>query len=247
MKKSIVIILAALLVVNISMFGQSKKKSKKNEQPVIVVDSLKTFNDSINYVFGLSMHKNFVSNNFEISPKAFIRGFNDAQNGVDTLFTEDELKAIMTTFQMQMQEKMNAEQTEKLEKTKNEGAAFLEANKTKEGVIVTASGLQYQIIKEGVGESPTQTDSITANYEGSLLDGTVFDSSFERGEPISFPLNRVISGWIEGVQLMNPGAVYMFYIPSELAYGDTDQGPIPGGSTLIFKVELISFVKGTEE
>ena len=121
------------------------------------------------------------------------------------------------------------------------GEAFLTENAKKEGVETTASGLQYTVLKEGAGKSPKATDTVKVNYEGKLIDGKVFDSSYKRGEPIEFPLNGVIKGWTEGVQLMKEGATYEFVIPYMLAYGEsgTPGGPIPPNATLIFKVELI--------
>lgn len=124
---------------------------------------------------------------------------------------------------------------------KKAGVEFMQANKAEEGVITTDSGLQYKVLQEGIGsEHPTATDQVKVHYEGKLLDGTVFDSSIKRGTPISFALNRVIKGWTEGVQLMVAGETARFFIPAELAYGDKGAGKdIPGGSTLIFDVELI--------
>jgi FKBP-type peptidyl-prolyl cis-trans isomerase len=122
------------------------------------------------------------------------------------------------------------------------GEAFLKENSTKEGVKTTASGLQYKVLKEGAGKSPKATDTVQVHYKGTLLDGTEFDSSYKRGQPAKFPLNRVIPGWTEGVQLMKEGAKYQFTIPSKLAYGErgTPGGPIPQNATLIFEVELIT-------
>ena len=122
------------------------------------------------------------------------------------------------------------------------GEAYLAANAKKEGVKVTASGLQYKVLKEGAGKSPQATDTVEVHYKGTLLDGTEFDSSYKRGETATFPLNRVIPGWTEGVQLMKVGSKFQFTIPSKLAYGErgTPGGPIPGNATLIFEVELVS-------
>jgi len=122
---------------------------------------------------------------------------------------------------------------------KEDGVKFLQENLKKDGIEVTASGLQYEVIEEGTGKSPVATDRVEVNYEGTFIDGSVFDSSYARGQSIEFPLNGVIAGWTEGVQLMKEGATYKFYIPYNLAYGEGGMGPIPGHSTLIFKVELI--------
>jgi len=124
------------------------------------------------------------------------------------------------------------------------GIAFLAKNKTKPGIKTTASGIQYEVLREGTGARPTSPeDSVTVNYKGTLLNGTVFDNSYDRGQPITFPLNGVIKGWTEGVQLMNVGSKYKFYIPYTLAYGPSDYGPIPGGSMLIFEIELLDVKK----
>jgi FKBP-type peptidyl-prolyl cis-trans isomerase len=128
------------------------------------------------------------------------------------------------------------------EKNRAEGEAFLAENRLKAGVVTTASGLQYEVISEGTGAKPAASDMVQVNYEGTFLDGTVFDSSYERGEPLTFPLNGVIPGWTEGVQLMSEGSTYRFFIPSDLAYGDGG-GRMPPNAMLIFKVELISIVK----
>lgn len=162
----------------------------------------------------------------------YLSGFVNGLEGNEKL-TDDELNQIVSAFRTELRTKVK-------EKNKLEGEQFLADNATKEGVMVTESGLQYKIITEGSGESPEVTNTVRVNYEGSLIDGTVFDSSFEGGQPIEFPLNRVISGWTEGVQLMKEGATFEFYIPSELAYGENGAGGIiPPNATLIFKVELL--------
>jgi FKBP-type peptidyl-prolyl cis-trans isomerase len=145
----------------------------------------------------------------------------------------------MSKFQQDLQTKQQAKMSQEAEVNKAAGKAFLDENKKKAGVQVTASGLQYEVVKEGTGKMPIAASKVTVNYEGKLINGKIFDSSYDRGQTASFPLNGVIKGWTEGLQLMKEGAIYNFYIPSDLGYGDRGNQAIPGGSTLIFKVELI--------
>lgn len=123
---------------------------------------------------------------------------------------------------------------------KEDGVKFLQDNLKRDGVESTASGLQYEVIEAGTGASPSASNTVEVNYKGTFIDGTIFDSSYQRGETIEFPLNGVIAGWTEGLQLMKEGATYRFYIPYNLAYGEGGMGPIPGSSTLVFKVELVN-------
>jgi FKBP-type peptidyl-prolyl cis-trans isomerase len=147
---------------------------------------------------------------------------------------------IITSCSDETSEQNNVQPTNAMEQDVTTEMSFLDENKNKEGVIVTGSGLQYEILLEGSGKSPTATDRVTVHYEGTLTDGTVFDSSYQRGEPIDFGLNQVIRGWTEGVQLMKEGAKYKFFIPSELAYGSNGAGGVIGpDEDLIFTVELI--------
>ena len=163
--------------------------------------------------------------------------------GIRHKLEEKELDVTDQQIGMFLQKFFTAKQQEMTSKTKEEGEAFLEKNKSEKGVFVTESGLQFKIIKEGNGEKPTAESTVKCNYEGRLLDGTIFDSSYERGTPAQFPLNRVIKGWTEGLQLMNVGSEYEFYVPSELAYGPQGTRGIPGNSVLIFKVELLDIVE----
>lgn len=163
---------------------------------------------------------------------------------VKCMFEHTEPKIPADEAQKMIQEYLKGLQSKLEERAKAEGVKFLEENKKKAGVKVTASGLQYVVEKEGTGAKPGATDEVTVHYTGKLLDGTVFDSSVKRGQPATFPLNRVIAGWTEGVQLMNEGAKYTFFIPSELAYGAQGvPNAIPPYSTLIFEVELIKINK----
>jgi FKBP-type peptidyl-prolyl cis-trans isomerase FklB len=162
-------------------------------------------------------------------------GIKDALAGKPQL-TPDQIKEVMTTFEKDMEQK----QKETGEKNKAEGAKFLEENKKKDGVKTTASGLQYKVIKDGNGAQPKKTDTVTVNYRGTLMNGTEFDSSYKRGQPATFPVNGVIPGWTEALQLMKVGSKYQLFIPSTLAYGERSVGPdIGANSTLIFEVELM--------
>jgi FKBP-type peptidyl-prolyl cis-trans isomerase len=166
---------------------------------------------------------------------AFVRGVADLLAGRESLVDDDEAERVLGAMMESRQAQAAGEALRNLER----GLAFLEENARREEVVTLESGLQYEVLEPGAGERPAATDVVTTHYEGRLIDGTVFDSSYQRGEPASFPLDRVIAGWTEGVQLMSPGAKYRLYVPSELAYGDRAAGSIPPNSTLIFDVELI--------
>lgn len=200
--------------------------------------SMKTQLDSISYALGQNYSTMIKHNNFEINLDMFFAGLKDGQTG-NSKITREQEEALLGALNSMLQKKHTEELAKKSAANKEAGAKFLEENKKKENVKVTASGLQYQIVQEGTGKQPKATDKVTVHYTGKLLDGTVFDSSVQRGEPIEFGLNQVIPGWTEGVQLMKEGGKIILYIPSELGYGDRDMGQIPPGSTLIFEVELI--------
>ncbi|MPM02371.1 Outer membrane protein MIP [bioreactor metagenome] len=168
-------------------------------------------------------------------------GIRDASAGNDTLFSQQQFQELMGRFQKEMQQKQQVEAAKEATINKEKGKAYMEANAKKEGVMQTASGLQYKILRDATGPKPTATNTVKVNYEGRLIDGTIFDSSYERGQPIEFGLGQVIKGWTEGLQLMSVGSMYELTIPSELGYGDRPMQTIPAGSTLIFKVELLEF------
>jgi FKBP-type peptidyl-prolyl cis-trans isomerase FklB len=247
MKRHILLAVILVLVAAVSSqtYAQKKEKKKKGDknEAVVATPAFTNNNDTISYIIGADIAHSFAKNQLELNKDLVFKGFNDAQAKADTIFTQEQIGQIMTAWQQEMSSKKMAEAD--LENAKNTklGSDFMAANKLKEGVIETPSGLQYKILKPGEGESPDENDMVSVHYTGTLIDGTVFDSSRERGEPIEFPVNGVIPGWTEALKLMKPGAQYMLYIPAKLAYGDKKTGPIPEGSTLIFDVELLEFEK----
>lgn len=235
-------ILVAILLTGINASAQKKKKDKapKTTESAVV---LQTKLDSISYIIGHDIGKNLKTNEIEINKELFNAGISNGLSGNDSLLSEEETSKIMMQFQQEMMAKREQATAAVATEEKIKGKAFLEENKKQEGIKETPSGLQYKVITEGTGENPAAEDVVEVHYTGKLIDGTVFDSSVDRGQTVKFPLNGVIPGWTEGLQLMKPGAKYMLYIPSALAYGDRGTGPIPGGATLIFEVELISIEK----
>jgi len=230
------------LLIFIIVFSACKTQKQMTTETTKNVE-LKTKQDTFSYVLGLDIANFFSTNDFELNIDAFYQGFSDKYKGEPTLFNEEEAKQLMMEFQKELQTLQEGKAQESSKKNKEEEIAFLAENKTKEGVQETASGLQYKSLIEGTGEKPGATDKVKVHYEGKLLNGTIFDSSYQRGEPIVFGLNQVIPGWTEGLQLMNVGSTYELYIPANLGYGDRAAGQIPPGSCLIFKVELISIEK----
>ncbi len=234
MKRKILIVLSIVLFASQIVLSQTQKKDSKDK----VV--LKTFNDTISYIIGADVAGNLMKNSIEINKDVFFAAFAKKLINQDSLFTPDERQKIMTRFQQDITAKQAAKSSAEAGKGKAEGKAFLEANKKKPGVVELPSGLQYKVITNGTGPKPKAEDEVEVNYEGKFLDGKIFDSSYDRKQSVSFPLTGVIKGWTEGLQLMNIGSTYEFYIPSDLAYGDKGYSDIPGGATLVFKVELIS-------
>ena len=197
-----------------------------------------TKEQKISYAIGANLGTQVSHDGIELNLDALVQGLRDAMAGQNK-FSDEQMQEAFMMLQQDMQAKQNSAVAVEKEK----GRIFLEENKKNPDVKVTPSGLQYKVITMGTGEKPAATNTVTVKYKGTLLDGTVFDSTEKQGgEPIQFPLNGVIPGWTEGVQLMPTGSKFIFYIPSDLAYGDRGAGPqIPGGATLIFEIELISF------
>ena len=194
----------------------------------------------VGYSFGYIMGKSNTESVKDLDVNTFIQGFRDGYAGKPASLTEEQMKAALLEYKhrQEAQDMKAFEQQGKL--NADTGAKFLAENAKKAGVTTTASGLQYEVIKQGTGKRPAATDKVSVHYEGKLIDGTVFDSSIDRGEPVTFPLNQVITGWTEGLQLMQEGGKYRFFIPAKLGYGETGAGNTIGpNSTLIFDVELL--------
>jgi FKBP-type peptidyl-prolyl cis-trans isomerase FklB len=203
--------------------------------------TLKTDKDKASYALGMSIGTGLHRQGIPVDPAVVARGLRDAMSGSKMLMTEDQMKSTL----QQLRAEVGKEQTAKAhvagEGNRKEGEAFLSANKSKEGVTALPDGLQYKIVKEGTGPKPTASDTVTVNYRGTLVNGKEFDSSYKRGQPVSFPVSGVIKGWTEALQLMPVGSKWELYIPADLAYGDNPPDPSIGpGDTLIFEVELLS-------
>jgi FKBP-type peptidyl-prolyl cis-trans isomerase FklB len=202
--------------------------------------SLKTDQDKVSYSIGLNIGRNFKAQGVDANPDIVAAGIRDMLKGNKPLLTEDEAIAVMSSFQKDLRAKQTARASEAGDKNKKEGEVFLAANKTKDGVKTTASGLQYKVVKQGTGKLPKDTDTVKTHYRGTLIDGTEFDSSYKRNEPTTFPVNGVIKGWTEALQLMPVGSKWQLFIPSNLAYGERGAGQAIGpNATLIFDIELL--------
>jgi FKBP-type peptidyl-prolyl cis-trans isomerase FklB len=231
MKRQLLAILTTFTIVLLAIGCTAADKTPK----------LETLMDKVSYSIGLNIGKDFKSQNIEVNPELLARGIKDAISDTKPLLTDEEIQEAIGSFQ---QERMaEAEEMAKAagEKNRQEGESFLLENAKKEGVVTLPSGLQYKVIEEGTGKSPEPGDQVTVHYRGTLVDGTEFDSSYERGEPVTFPVGGVIPGWTEALQLMKEGAKWQLFIPPSLAYGEKGAGQVIGpNSTLIFDVELIS-------
>lgn len=247
--KKLISACAVAAVLTATGCGAENKTENEANAPKKEVVTLQTEQDKQSYAFGVSIG-GYLKQNIEQSQEFGISLSTDLiqQAITDTLageqkLTDEEAQGLLQKLDQQRKAAVEEKKQADSAKFKDEGAAFLAENAKKEGIQVTESGLQYQVITLGEGEKPSATDEVTVHYTGTLLDGTKFDSSVDRGEPASFPLNRVIKGWTEGLQLMPVGSKYTFYIPYDLAYGDNGTGRIPPYATLVFDVELIAIGK----
>ena len=223
MKLKLIVILGILFLV-----------SQVNAQENLV---LKDQKDKVSYIIGMDIGMNLKKQSIDIDSNILAKGVKDALAGTKPLLTEQEIQETMVAFQKEMMVK----QAEVAKKNKVEGEAFLTENKKKEGVKTLLSGLQYKVIKAGTGKKPKSTDTVTAHYRGTLINGSEFDSSYKRGQPVSFPVSGVIPGWTEALQLMEVGAKWQLFIPPNLAYGEQGTGrDIGPNATLIFEIELVS-------
>lgn len=230
--------LFAILFTALALFACGEGVKEKTE--------LKEQNEKASYAIGLDVGKNFKSNMIELDYAAFLTGLKHAMatDSVKKLLTEEEIAEVLKKFQEELMAKQDKKRTEDGKKNKEEGDKFLAENAKKEGIKVTASGLQYRVIESGNGNTPKATDNVKVHYTGKLLNGTIFDSSVQRGEPAVFPVTGVIQGWQEVIQLMKEGDKWEVFIPSELAYGPTGAGQVIGANqVLIFEVNLISIEK----
>ncbi|MBI3994298.1 MAG: FKBP-type peptidyl-prolyl cis-trans isomerase [Candidatus Lambdaproteobacteria bacterium] len=249
--KAIPMLIAALLLVVGTTWAKeppaqkdASKTASAKEAPAKATpaksSALKTPKDRLSYGIGINVGRNIKSQGLELDGSVFSMGVRDALGDKTPLMTDDEIREAIVSMQMEMRMKAEREHEAKGVDNKVKGEAFLAENKKKEGVVSTASGLQYKVVRAGTGKAPSINDHVTAHYRGTLIDGTEFDSSYSRGQPADFAVNQVIAGWVEALQIMQAGSKWIIYIPPDLAYGDRGAGQLIGPqSTLIFEIELL--------
>jgi FKBP-type peptidyl-prolyl cis-trans isomerase len=241
--KSIIAVMLLAVAISATAFAQ---KNSKQPQPAKI--ELKTSLDSLSYVIGAQFGKTLEIDSLYLNLDVLKQGMYDQLYLKKTVLTEEETNQIFEKLRTQLQQKQMAEQIRKSEENLAKGQKFLEENKTKPGVKVTPSGLQYKVITSGTGKTPTDNDKVKVHYHGTLIDGKVFDSSVQRGQPIEFGVNQVIKGWTEALKMMKEGDKWMLYIPADLAYGTRGAGSSIGpNETHIFEVELLQVIPGGGE
>lgn len=239
MKKTLKLSLIAASVLALTACNQEAKQETAAEVKLDTVAQQQAY--GIGASVGGFLQKDLADKKalgFELDQALLVKGFQDALAG-SAKIEEDKIREVLTLLDTDVRAKQEEKAKLDAEENKAKGLAFLTENGKREGVTTTESGLQYEVLAQGEGAKPSETDVVVVHYKGTLIDGTEFDSSYKRNEPVNFPLNRVIKGWTEGVQLMNVGSKFKFAIPSELAYGERALGNIPAHSTLIFEVELL--------
>ncbi|QOC21594.1 FKBP-type peptidyl-prolyl cis-trans isomerase [Wenzhouxiangella sp. AB-CW3] len=205
-----------------------------------IASDLESPEDRISYTIGMDIGSSLAEQGLELELDLLVEALKASYRGEETRLTQEEALAERDAFMQRRQQEMEAEQAVAAERNLEEGQAFLAENLQRDDVSETESGLQYRVVEAGSGRSPSETDRVTVHYRGTMIDGTEFDSSHARGEPATFALNQVIPGWTEGLQMMQEGGTWEFFIPADLAYGEQGRpGPIGPNSTLIFEVELI--------
>jgi len=245
MKKSVV--LMSIVLAFVLSFGLvTKYAAAQDEAAASGKIALESDLDKISYAIGRQLATTIVQNKIEVNVKVVMQGMEDMLMQSESAMTEEEIQTAMMALQSKMEaqkEEMMAEKKAEAGENLKAAQAFLEENKTKEGVVVLPSGMQYQVIEKGEGDKPSATSKVKVHYRGTLLNGEQFDSSYDRGEPAEFGVNQVIAGWQEALQLMSPGAKLKLFIPPDLAYGENGNARIPGNSLLIFDVELLEIVQ----
>jgi FKBP-type peptidyl-prolyl cis-trans isomerase FklB len=231
------ILMAGLVLFSLSAGAQKKAAPKKTTGTAATAKPLKNGTDSLSYALGVSIASFYKQQGVKnLNTATLSKAVGDVLGGKKPILNENQCNSIIMAYMQKAEEEKSRPNIE-------EGQKFLAQNRNKPNIKTTATGLQYEVITPGSGPKPAATDTVVVNYRGTLINGTEFDNSYQRGEPISFPLNRVIPGWTEGLQLMPVGSKYKFYIPHQLAYGLNGAGSIPGGATLIFEVELLNIKK----
>ncbi len=238
--KKIYLSTLAIALVGITMTGCNEEKKAETAETA----ALTTQEQKVGYAIGAQIGAQLAMTKDDIDSNALVAGLTDAMNGTELKLTDQQMQEAKMAFQKKVQEKAQEEMMKLAEANKAEGEKFLAENKTKEGVVTLPSGLQYKVVQAGTGATPTAADTVVTHYTGTLINGQVFDSSVQRGEPATFPVNGVISGWTEALQNMKVGAKWQLFIPAELAYGERGAGQmIAPNSTLIFDIELLEIKK----
>ena len=233
---------AALVVAPVLLLTAAFVSAPARAQESLPGDApqFKDLRDKVSYIIGLNIAQQIRTDKMDLDPALLTRGLQDGMSGAKPVLSEEDIQKSLTEFQQKMQAEDNKRLAENAQKNKDEGEAFLAANKQKDGVVALPSGLQYKVLKQGTGPSPKPGEAVTVNYKGTLINGTEFDSSYKRGQPATLELGRVIPGWSEALQHMKVGDKWELYIPANLAYGVRGAGvDIGPNATLIFDVELL--------